>query len=393
AQRSAQEDVIITSGKTQSAMIESLRGIVTLRLFNRETARHALWQTRLTDSMNAGASLARINVWQTTANTLVLGLETIVSVWLAIRLVIDGGFSVGMVFAYMAYKTQFLQRAASLIDQSIAFRMLGLHLERLSDIALAEQDRSFYGEAIGSLPLQGRIELRNISFRYSPTDPLILNGVDLVVEPGEHIAITGPSGGGKSTLINILLGLVEPEEGEVLVDSIPLAKFGHKNYHEQIGAVLQDDSLFIGSFTDNIALFDDAPDMERVVISTRAAALHDDIVAMPMGYETLVGDMGSTLSGGQKQRLLLARALYRQPKLLVMDEGTSHLDQALEKSVNAAITEMGITRIIVAHRMESILSADRIFISEYGKIIDITNQFSEMRERIESAALSTGRHA
>ena len=390
AQRAAQEHAIVTAGKEQSAMIESLRGIVTLRLFNREAARHALWQTRLTDSMNAGVSLARIGVWQSTANTLIFGIETIIAVWLAIRLVIDGGFSVGMVFAYIAYKVQFVQRAASLIDQSIAFRMLGLHLERLSDIALADCDQSFAGERPPALPLQGRIELRDIGFRYSPGDPIILKGVNLVVEPGEHVAITGPSGGGKSTLVKILLGLIEPDEGEVLIDGIPLARFGHKNYHEQIGAVLQEDSLFAGSLADNIALFDDAPDMDRILASTRAAALHDEIAAMPMGYETLVGDMGSTLSGGQKQRLLLARALYRRPKLLVMDEGTSHLDPAREQMVNAAVAELGVTRIIIAHRLETVLSAGKVYAAESGTLHDVSDSFLNIRSKIlsQSRAMS-----
>lgn len=386
-QREAQEDAIMMSGREQSTMIESLRGITTLRLFNRETARHALWQTRLTDSVNAGVSLARIGVWQSVANTMIFGIETIVSIWLAVGFVINGGFSVGMVFAYIAYKTQFLEKAASLIDQTIAFRMLGLHLERLSDIALADQDVSFaHGAPTVMVPLGGRIELRNITFRYSPNDPLVLNGISLIVEPGDHIAITGPSGGGKSTLVKILLGLIEPDDGEVLIDGVPLARFGHKNFHEQVGAVLQDDSLFAGSLADNIALFDDAPDMERIVGAAVTAALHDDIAAMPMGYETLVGDMGSTLSGGQKQRLLLARALYRQPRLLVMDEGTSHLDPAREQAVNAAVAQLGTTRIIIAHRMETILSAKRIFAVQIGKLQEITDQLIPMQQHLRPPA-------
>lgn len=380
AQRSRQEEAIVAAGKEQSTMIESVRGIVTLRLFSREMTRHAFWQSRLTESTNANVSLARIGIWQTTANTFIIGLENIVSVWLAVRLVIDGGFSVGMVFAYMAYKTQFLQRAASLIDQGIMFRMLALHLERLSDIALADTDRSFSGEDIPQRSLSGRIELREVNFRYAPTEPLVIQNVNLVVEPGEHIAITGASGGGKSTLLKILLGLVEPESGEVLVDGVPLAKFGFKNYHEQIGAALQEDSLFAGSLADNIALFDDIPDTARVEASARTAALHDDIMAMPMGYETLVGDMGSSLSGGQKQRLLLARALYRQPKLLVMDEGTSHLDAIREQIVNTAVSALGITRVIVAHRLETILAADRILALDSGGLTDITKSFTHVKE-------------
>lgn len=368
-QREAQEAAIITSGKEQTTMIETLRGMVTLRLFGRETLRHAFWQTRLTDSTNANIRLARIGIWQSSANLLIFGIENVVTIWLAVGFVIEGaGFSVGMVFAYIAYKTQFMNKSAALIDQAIQFKMLGLHLERLSDIALSDEDRSFDPATNATTELSGRIELRDVHYRYSPSDPMVLQGVNLVIEEGEHVAITGPSGGGKSTLLKIMLGLVEPEAGEVLVDGIPLGRFGYKSFHGQIAAVLQEDSLFAGSLADNIALFDDEVDMERVVGAAVAASIHEDIARMPMQYETLIGDMGSTLSGGQKQRVLLARALYRAPRILFMDEGTAHLDAEHEAAVNRAIGEMGITRIIIAHRQETIAAADRILTMTGGKL-------------------------
>jgi ATP-binding cassette, subfamily B, bacterial CvaB/MchF/RaxB len=368
-EREAKESAIIAHGKEQSIIIESLRGMTTLRLFGRETLRHALWQNRLTDAVNADVRVARIGIWQSTANGLIFGLENIVTIWLAVGLVIDGaGFSVGMVFAYLSYKTQFMQKASSLIDQGIAFKMLGLHLERLSDIALADEDISFSAGADIETALKGRIDLREVSFRYAPSEPLVLDGVSLVVDQGEHVAITGPSGGGKSTLVKLLLGLIEPDKGDVLADGLPLARFGQRSFRSQVGAVLQDDTLFAGSLAENIALFDDRIDMEQVVAAATAASIHDDIVRMPMRYETLVGDMGSTLSGGQKQRILLARALYRKPRLLVMDEGTAHLDPAHEAVVNASIAAMGITRIIIAHRRETLARAEKIFVLDDGRL-------------------------
>jgi ATP-binding cassette subfamily B protein RaxB len=368
-ERAAQEDSIVCGSREQSTLIESLRGIRTLRLFGRETLRHALWQARLGDSVNANIRVARIRIGQAAANTLIFSLETIASIWFAIALVIDGaGFSIGMVFAYIAYKTQFIDKSSGLIDQAIAFKMLGLHLERLSDIALSEEDKAFQDEAERETRLDGRLELRDLRYRYAPAEPPVLDGVDLTVAAGEHVAITGPSGGGKSTLVKLLLGLAEPDSGAFLVDGMPLEQFGRRSYHSQIAAVLQDDSLFAGSLADNIALFDDAIDHDRVVAAARAASIHDDIMRMPMQYETLVGDMGSALSGGQKQRVLLARALYRQPRILVMDEGTAHLDAVHERAVNAAIADMGITRIIIAHRKETIAAADRVLVMRDGRL-------------------------
>ncbi len=370
-QREAQEAAIITAGKEQTTMIETLRGMVTLRLFGRETLRHTFWQTRLTDSVNANVRLSRIAIWQSTANLLIFGIENIITIWLAVGFVIEGaGFSVGMVFAYMAYKNQFISKSAALIDQAIQFKMLGLHLERLSDIALSDEDRSFGASIQATTQLTGKIELRDIHYRYSTSDPFVLKGVDLVIEPGEHVAITGPSGGGKSTLLKIMLGLVEPEAGEVLIDGIPLHRFGYKSFHRQIAAVLQEDSLFAGSIAENIALFDENVDALLVRQAAIAASIDEDISRMPMQYESLIGDMGSTLSGGQKQRVLLARALYRRPRILLMDEGTAHLDARHEAAVNQAISAMGITRIVIAHRQETISAADRVLEMRDGKLCE-----------------------
>ena len=247
-------------------------------------------------------------------------------------------------------------------------------MERLSDIALAEQDPGFSQPSTAKIELKGGIELRDVSFRYSPSDPLVLDGVSLSVNPGEHVAITGPSGGGKSTLVKIILGLLEPDSGEVLIDGIPLRQFGYANYREQVGAVLQDDHLFAGSIASNIALFDDVPDMQQVMGAAAAAAIHDDIARTPMGYETFVGDMGSSLSGGQKQRVLLARALYRKPRLLVLDEGTSHLDSAVEERILQLLDQLPITRLAMAHRSAAIDSADTVYSVFGGKVHRVSNK-------------------
>jgi ATP-binding cassette subfamily B protein RaxB len=171
----------------------------------------------------------------------------------------------------------------------------------------------------------------------------------------------GPSGGGKTTLVKIMLGLLEPTSGEVLVDGIPLSTIGAQAYREQVGAVMQEDQLLSGSIADNICFFDPAYDQDRMIECARLAGVHDEIMTMPMTYNSLIGDMGSSLSGGQKQRVLLARALYRQPKLLFLDEGTAHLDTEKEAEVHRNLRALSMTRINIAHRPGMSAAADRVF--------------------------------
>lgn len=372
-EREALEASIVLRGKEQTSLMETIRGITTLRLFGRETVRHGLWQARMADVVNSDVRAYRISTWQHAGNMTIFGIENIVIVWLAVNLVMSGsGFSLGMMFAFMAYKFQFTGRASALVQKWVAFRKLRLHLDRLADIALSPQDRGMGDAESPVVELRGEIELRDIAFRYSPTDPLVLVDVDLKVSPGEHLVITGASGGGKSTLVKVMLGLVSPHEGQIFVDGIPLNQYGLRNYRSQIAAVMQEDSLFTGTLAENIALFDDTIDYERVAEVASISAIHEDIKLMPMQYDTLVGDMGSTLSGGQKQRVLLARALYRRPRILVIDEGTSHLDPARERQITAAISAMGITRVSIAHRKETIDSADRVLELRDGRLVPST---------------------
>jgi ATP-binding cassette subfamily B protein RaxB len=369
AQRRAQEDVIVNTGREQTVLIETLRGITTLRLFSKESSRLSLWQSRYAESLNSMVNLQRISIWQTTASVFIFGIESVVSVWLLVRMIIDGGFSIGMMYAFVAYKSQFLLRSSTLIDQGIALKMLGLHLERLSDIALTPEALSFSIDQSQAQDELRTIELRNVSFKYAQYEPLVLDGIDLCVAFGEHIAITGPSGGGKSTLVKVLLGLAEPTEGEYLLNGVSLRTFGYARFYEQTAAVLQNDTLFAGTLAQNIALFDEDADLDQIIAAAKAAAIHDEILTMPLRYETLVGDMGSTLSGGQKQRVILARALYRKPRLLIMDEATSHLDANCEAQVNQAISALGITRIVIAHRQETINAADKTLTVVGGRIL------------------------
>lgn len=368
-ERRTENDRIIASGKEQGRMIETLRGMTTLRLAGRETMRQAAWQNALSESLGARYEHERIKAVMQTASGLISTIETVALTWLGAVMVIGGGFSVGMLFAFIAYRLQFSTATRSLTDVAGEIRVIRLHLERLSDIALTQEDVGFSEPDAPPHEFRGEVEIRDVIHAYGPHDPRVLDGLSIHVHAGEHVAITGPSGGGKSTLVHILLGLVDPDEGQVLVDGVPLGRYGRRAYRESVGAVLQDDVLFAGTIAENVAGFDEV-DQERLVEVLAAASVLEDIERLPMRWLTMVGDMGSTLSGGQRQRILLARALYRRPRLLVMDEGTAHLDTAHEKAVGANIAAMGITRIVVAHRRETIAAADRVIHIEGGRVVD-----------------------
>lgn len=358
--REVSEQQILALAKENSNFMETVRGIQTIKLFGSEVKRESIWQNHFIDATNQSVRLGVFNISYQTVNRLLFGLENILVVYLAAHLIIAGGFSTGMLFAFMAYKSQFMDRMARLIEKLIEFRMLSLHFDRLGDIALTAKEQVHPEQAREHKVLAGSIELKGVQFAYSDTTQSVLQDVNLTIQAGESVALVGPSGCGKTTLMKVMLGLLLPNEGKVLVDGIPLSQLGLANYRRQIAAVMQDDQLLSGSIRDNIIFFEDQFDMGRVVECAQMAAVHQDIEQMPMGYNSLIGDMGSALSGGQKQRILLARALYRQPRILFMDEATSHLDTKTESYVSKAIKELNITRVVIAHRPETIASVDRV---------------------------------
>jgi ATP-binding cassette subfamily B protein RaxB len=258
----------------------------------------------------------------------------------------------------MSFRQTFTDRAMSLIGQAIQFRLLNLHIDRLSDIVLARPDVLMDGGSGGQV--EGRIKARDVSFRYGDSDPWVIRDLSLTIEPGEFVAITGPSGCGKSTLIKLLLGLQPPTSGQLLIDGNPPTPQLWRAWRASVGFVAQDDRLLSGTIADNISFFDPDLNMDKVMEVAGAAMIHDDVRRMPMQYMSLIGDMGSALSGGQKQRILLARALYRDPKVLILDEGTANLDMATESVIADLIATLPITRIIVAHRPALIERAHRI---------------------------------
>jgi ATP-binding cassette subfamily B protein RaxB len=367
--RNASAEAIVWGARRDSHLLETLRGMKTIKLFNAQAARQAHWLGLLVHTVNRQVATQKLGLLFRTVNSALIGIIAVVVVWLGAERVLENTFSVGMLLAFISYKDQFLTRVSSLIDKALDLWMLRLHAERLADIALtAPEDAGTMPPDAANMRTPLAIELRALRFRYGATDPWILDGIDLSIAPGESVAIVGPSGCGKTTLLRIMASLLEPTSGEILVGGHALNGAGLAQYRAQIGVVLQDDQLFAGSIADNISFFADTPSNGRIRDCARQAAVLDDVEAMPMGFHTLIGDMGTVLSGGQKQRVLIARALYREPVMLLLDEATSHLDVAREQTVNAAIRELPMTRIIVAHRRETILSADRIIVLDKGRI-------------------------
>ncbi len=361
-------DVITAAARESSSFIESVRGIAAIKAFGQEGNRQRQWQQLKADAVNANVRLGRLTGGFDAMGQFVISAEKVLFVYFAISMAMEGAFTVGMIFAFQAYKQHFLDASTRLVDFAIRYKLLDVHLGRISDIALSQPELPAEVGPSDIGPIRGDIELRNVAFRYGAGEPEELRGVSLRIEAGKLVTLVGPSGGGKTTLLKIMMGLIPPGYGQYLVDGKPLGPAALPQWRRRIGSVAQDDMLYAGSLAENIAFFDPEIDMEQVTKVARLAAIHDDIEAMPMRYETLVGDMGSALSGGQKQRVLLARALYPDPAVLFIDEGTAHLDPESERLVMEAIGALPITRVISAHRPGAVAASGRTLIVAHGQV-------------------------
>ncbi|MBY3384010.1 peptidase domain-containing ABC transporter [Rhizobium laguerreae] len=366
--RRRQEEAIRDAAAEQSCFIETLRAMQAIKLAGAETEREARWQVRCVRLANRQLALLRQGLSLRIGHDAINGLEKILVVYAGARLIISDDLSLGMLFAFVAYKQQFLDTAGKLLETLIAWSMLDLHLDRIADIALAPPEAGLDNHGLIVPVLEGGLELCGVSFRYGEGETAVLDGLNFKVAPGELVAITGTSGGGKTTLMKIMLGLLKPSAGEVRVDGRPLDQLGLAAFRAQIGVVMQDDQLLTGSIAENISFFSPVLDVALMRQCAATAGIEAEILAMPMNYNTMIGEVGSGLSGGQRQRLLLARALYRRPVILFLDEGTSNLDLAKEREVAASLARLRITRIMIAHRPETIAAADRVVVFEAGRI-------------------------
>lgn len=356
-QRRAADEQIAHEAKSNTHFIETLRGMLAIKLNLRETQRRTAYQNLVVEHTNAGVKVQNLAIVHRAANGLIFGLENVAVIWLAALLVIDGRFSVGMLFGFLAFKLLFITRVSNLVDKAIEFRMLDLHAERIADIALAEPEVTpvaTFTPSAAPIAIEGEA----LGFSYG-VEGFAFRNVDFAVRPGETVAIVGPSGAGKTTLVKVLVGLLDRTEGRLTYSSRDVREWDRAAYRSRLGVVLQDDQLFVGTLEDNISFFDLQHDPARVRECARLAGIADDIETMPMQYNTIVGSLGVALSGGQKQRVLLARALYRRPEVLFLDEAFDQLDLAREREITERLKTLGIGLVIVSHRPETVRAVDR----------------------------------
>lgn len=353
----------------QNYLVEALAGMATLKVFGAEARAREHWATLFRQQL---AATVQRNQLAALLDSLTLALRTfapLLLLWWGAGRVLAGSMSLGEMLALSALATAFLAPLASLVANGRQFQLAGAHLDRVVDVLSAEAEQQ--GQAVQAPPrLTGQIEVHQLSFRYDPHGPWILRDISFTVQPGQKVALVGATASGKSTLARLLLGLYPPTAGTIRYDGLPLASLHYPTLRQQWGVVLQEPFLFSGSIRQNIALNDPAVTNEMVIAAAQQAAIHEEILRLPMGYETLVGERGSGLSGGQCQRLALARAFVHQPALLLLDEATSHLDVATERRVDQQLATRACTRILIAHRLSTVRTANLILVFDQGRIVE-----------------------
>lgn len=362
--RRATEERIVRTAARDSFFYETLRGMPALKFFSQVGWRVTGWMNRQTEVANATVATRKLDLVYQGANGLISALERGIILYLMARMILDKQYTIGMMVAFMAFKEQFLGRVVALVERLARFRLLRLQGERLADIVLTEPEP--FREPADSARLDSAgdmvIEVRNVSYRYAPGEEEVLKNVSFTLTTNDSIAVVGPSGCGKTTLMKLMTGILKPDEGEILINGLPIDRIGVETYRSVIGTMMQEDYLFTGSIFDNISMFDTRGDQARVVEAAKLAMIHDDISVMPMGYQSLVGGIASNLSGGQKQRILLARALYKRPRFLFLDEYTSMLDYETEMKVQRSLASLSIGRFVITHRRRNLLPQDKIFV-------------------------------
>jgi ATP-binding cassette subfamily B protein RaxB len=364
------EEEIMARAKEETFLMETIRAMRSIKLHAHEAMRENGWRNRYADVISASYRADIYGIQLGLAESILFGLQFLVIVYLGAHAVIDQTMTVGLLLAFVAYRTSFTGSAVALVEQAQQWRLLGVHLDRLSDIVGQPREELKASPRTKLLPAP-EIRAESLSFTYGPNETPIFEKLDFEIPKGAFAAIIGPSGGGKTTLMRIMLGLLPPTSGHIMIDGAPLGPATNAAWRGRLGAVLQDDHLLTGTLADNIAFFDQKLDQQRIEAAARAARIHDDIAKMPMTYQSLIGDMGAALSAGQRQRIMLARALYRDPDALFLDEGTANLDDENEAAIADLIARLPITRVVVAHRPALIQRADIVFRLDGGQLLRV----------------------
>lgn len=376
--KSATFEKIISSAKENTHFLESIRAVVPIKLFAHENVRASRWQNLKISTINRDVSIQKVSLIFRSLTATITATQMLCLLYIGASLVIAKEISLGMMIAFTGFATTFATRIFTLTDLWVDVKLLRVHVERVSDIAL-ETPEEYSEFEIDMSRHKGKISINSLGFRYSNDESWIIRNASLTINEGETVAVIGGSGSGKSTLCKVLLGLLSPVEGTIALDGTDIKSIGLDQYRRVIGTVMQDDSLLSGTILENIVFFDSSPDIEFAERCAQLASIHDDINDMPMRYHSLIGELGTTLSGGQRQRLLLARALYKRPKILLLDEATSHLDIENERKVNEALRSLCVTKIVIAHRPETIRASDRIVLLHRGTFSEIDKDEFESR--------------
>jgi ABC-type bacteriocin/lantibiotic exporter with double-glycine peptidase domain len=360
---------LVSQGKFQGYASEALVGITTLKAAGAEYRALARWTNLFYDQMNASIRRLYLSSLVDTVVSNVRLVAPLILLVLGTAQVLNGALQVGTMLALVTLASSFLAPLGSLVTSGQHLQVVHSHLERVADVMDAEPEQDIH--SIREPPrFSGQIQLEQVSFRYDPQSPVVLRDISVVIKPGQKVAIVGRTGSGKSTLGNLLLGLYLPTHGEIFYDGIPLRTLNYQAVRAQFGVVTQGSTIFNGTIRENIALNNPELKMEAIIKAAAASAIHQDILQMPMEYETFVSEGGSALSGGQRQRLGLARALATNPVILLLDEATSALDVVTEQVVEQQLRELRCTQIIIAHRLSTIRNADLILVIDQGTIAE-----------------------
>ena len=360
--------LIIAETREQTHLLETIRNMMSIKIMTLQDRREDTWQNHFSAKINAYIRVGNLRIIDNTVQGVLTGFLYVYGIYMAGGQVLSGDISIGMITAFMAYRMQFQNSAILLMETAVDYKLLQVPLARVSDIVFSAADPE--GEDGGrDSTLHGGLRLNNIHYSHGGGDGSVLKGASLSMEPGDKVVICGASGQGKSTLLHVATGILRSHAEGVLFDNRSISKWSRNSLLRQVGVVLQGENLLQGTLADNIGGMGDSLDMELVRHAAKLACIDKEIEQFPMGYETMVGDMGSSLSAGQDQRILIARALYLNPKMLILDEATSALDMDTENQIYTNIFNLSVTILATAHRPETIDRFPRVYTLKNGRLL------------------------